>query len=460
MAASTISSLLTSISKGCTTYQDYYQEKGYSVPDDHCNPQDGPSELPPNVELARQAAREACMELYDRLSKPQEIVLDAAPASTRVMALDVIYTYKLGYQLGWGEKTTYTDLAKAHGLDAEDVKRMLRLAMAHRIFHETDDGMIVHTAASYTLATSRGLSAWVGLLTKENWPPMLQIADELGKHPGSEEPLESEQAYAVAHKLVEPAFKTWEKDPERIRRFSDGMEYVFAGVGLDFKEVLKDLAIKSAQTPLFVDVGGSKGHVSIGIARAYQDWKFVVQDSAQTIAVGREELPTDLTSRVDFVVHDFWQVQPIKNADVYFFRMIFHDWSDKYGARILRNLIPALKPGARIIISDACLPPKGAVSLFQERWLRGYDVVMKCFTNGKERDVEGWATLFAKADASFKFLGVRMPPGSKEALIEAEWAPTEIVSLKQEDRYLPESTRLSLHYAYMDYSTNGGNTHH
>ena len=50
---------------------------------------------------------------------------------------------------------------------------------------------------------------------------------------------------------------------------------------------------------------------------------------------------------------------------------------------------------------------------------------MKAFTNAKEREAEDWAGLFAKADPRFYFRGVRMPPGSKCAVIEAEWQPED-----------------------------------
>lgn len=36
--------------------------------------------------------------------------------------------------------------------------------------------------------------------------------------------------------------------------------------------------------------------------------------------------------------------QPVRHADVYFFRAIFHNWRHKYAVEILRNLMPALKP--------------------------------------------------------------------------------------------------------------------
>ncbi|KAF2111200.1 putative hydroxyindole O-methyltransferase [Lophiotrema nucula] len=315
------------------------------------------------------------------------------------MALDFIYTHNIGYKLGWGVETTYRELAKAHELDEEDVKRMLRLSMAFLLFDKTADGMVVHTAPSFALATNTGLSAWIGLMTKENWPPMLKIAEVLAKYPGSQEQLES--AYAMAHNLVEPPFKTWEKDPPRIKRFAEGVEYIHAGIGFQPLHVLQGNSAPDLEPSTFVDVGGSKGY-----------------NSAQTLAVGEQELPDHLRDRVQFTVHNLWTEQPLKHADVYFFRMIFHDWSDKYCAEILRSLIPALKKGAKIIIYDFCLPPKGAVSLYQERWLSD-----EVFTNGKERDTENWAALFGKADNRFIFLGVRLPPGSKEAIVEAVWAP-------------------------------------
>lgn len=56
-----------------------------------------------------------------------------------------------------------------------------------------------------------------------------------------------------------------------------------------------------------------------------------------------------------FYASNFFTEQPIR-ADVYFFRSIFHNWADKYCIKILKNLVPALKPGARVIIHERILP--------------------------------------------------------------------------------------------------------
>lgn len=48
---------------------------------------------------------------------------------------------------------------------------------------------------------------------------------------------------------------------------------------------------------------------------------------------------------------------------------------------------------------------------------------MKAFTNAQERDAGEWAALFSKADSRFKLLDVKLPLGSKHAIIQAEWQP-------------------------------------
>jgi len=70
------------------------------------------------------------------------------------------------------------------------------------------------------------------------------------------------------------------------------------------------------------------------------------------------------------MVHDFFTPQPVKYADVYLYRWIFHNWSDAKCIEILQNAVPALKPGARILVNDGCLPQPGSVRWKEERMAR------------------------------------------------------------------------------------------
>ena len=124
----------------------------------------------------------------------------------------------------------------------------------------------------------------------------------------------------------------------------------------------------SAVLRTIIDVGGSHGSVAMALVSRFPTVNCIVQDLPEVIE-GLEEQHL-LDGRLTFMAHDFFREQPVKDADVYFFRNIFHDWSDKYSVQILRALVPALKDGAAIIICDTCLPKPDTVPADLERRLR------------------------------------------------------------------------------------------
>lgn len=88
---------------------------------------------------------------------------------------------------------------------------------------------------------------------------------------------------------------------------------------------------------------------------------------------------------------------------VYFFRWIIHNYSTPYAISILKNLIPSLKPGARIVINDHCLREPGSENPWDEKLIRGMDMIMLTLLNAQERDEKEFKALFAKADSRFNF---------------------------------------------------------
>ena len=67
-----------------------------------------------------------------------------------------------------------------------------------------------------------------------------------------------------------------------------------------------------------------------------------------------------------FMKQDMMEPQRLM-ADVYVLRFVLHDWSDKYAAQILRNLLPALRPGARIAIMENILPEPNVMPKMVEK---------------------------------------------------------------------------------------------
>ncbi|PQE29668.1 O-methyltransferase family 2 protein [Rutstroemia sp. NJR-2017a BBW] len=113
---------------------------------------------------------------------------------------------------------------------------------------------------------------------------------------------------------------------------------------------------------------GGHGTVSQYLARETKDLEFIIQDLPGTVEAGRKTLPVDLKSRVRFMEHDFFTEQPVREADVYFFRWILHIWSDGYCKKILR----ALEKGGTVLVYEYVLGdgPETRVSRKQLRYVK------------------------------------------------------------------------------------------
>jgi len=168
-------------------------------------------------------------------------------------------------------------------------------------------------------------------------------------------------------------------------------------------------------------MGGNQGYISFAIAEAFPNLSFVVQDTPgmrtpETIG----KVPEHLESRAQLTTHDFFTPQPVVAA-AYFFRMIFHGFSDKYCLQILRALIPSLRRGAKIIINDGALPEPGTAGYIEDRTMRTLDLFMQVTVNAREREPDDWRGLFRRADERFKFNDIWRPEKSRMWFIEAEW---------------------------------------
>jgi len=105
-----------------------------------------------------------------------------------------------------------------------------------------------------------------------------------------------------------------------------------------------------------VDVGGGVGGMSLDLAKRSPQLRFVLQDRAPVIQqaeiVWEREFPEALeTRRMKMMEHDFF-IEPIKFAEVYLFRYVFHDWPDDDCITILKHLHDAMGPNSRILTAD------------------------------------------------------------------------------------------------------------
>jgi hypothetical protein len=236
-------------------------------------------------------------------------------------------------------------------------------------------------------------------------------------------------------------FDFFEDHPGRMSRFKDAMSFLQTFPGLENSYVLNGFDWASLGKATVVDVGGSHGLVSYDIARKFSELSFIVQDLPKVVEDAKGKVPTELGDRVEFMAHDFFTEQPVKDADIYYFRWILHDWSDKYCVKILKALVPALKSGARIVLSERCLEPPCTLPHSKERWnryvvflisylsdifsdgpfSRDSDITMMATSNSQERDQDDWEEVFRNSDPRFKIEEIKRMDGAKLDLIIVRW---------------------------------------
>lgn len=79
------------------------------------------------------------------------------------------------------------------------------------------------------------------------------------------------------------------------------------------------------QRRVVVDVGGGRGHDIKAFAKKYAQAPVsaILQDLRGTIEEARAEMQA---AGIEVCVHDFFQPQPVRGADIYYMHKIMHDW--------------------------------------------------------------------------------------------------------------------------------------
>ncbi|KAI9695582.1 MAG: hypothetical protein M1820_008507 [Bogoriella megaspora] len=167
-----------------------------------------------------------------------------------------------------------------------------------------------------------------------------------------------------------------------------------------------------------VDIGGGYGQTSCAIAKEFPKLKFVVQDLPDVIAEGKATCPPDLQDRVAFQEHDFFEPQPIHDADIYMFKAIIHDWADEPAAKLLRSVALAMKPEARILLVDGVKYEPGVLKQHEDRSLRAVDLtVWTCLGTG-ERELDTYRKIISDSDSRLEIRNVFRPRGAVYSIIE------------------------------------------
>ncbi|KAJ3495133.1 hypothetical protein NLG97_g3614 [Lecanicillium saksenae] len=361
-------------------------------------------------------------ELHDLLVGPKDTLKNLAWNSVSYVPLEAICELRIAQAVPTTGSISYTNLAaeieSLTGVKVivSDLKSLIRLAMANDLFLEPTPDHVAHSRASLLMVEDLGVASWVGMFTTDLLRPIVNTVEAMKRWPGSQEP--NETASSLNNNV--PFFEFIQSDHARMKRYELAMKSHGDRDGFDLSHTIKGYPWSELGTAQVIDIGGNQGHVSFALAEAFPQLSFIVQDKPELRTektIGR--VPEHLASRVQLTAHDCLTPQPVE-ADVYFFRHVFHVFSDKYAVEALKALVPVMRPGARVVIHDYVLPPPGVLSQSDEKSVRTMDLLMRTVCNAREREVSDWKSLFAQADVRFQWKGATKTTG-KLSFIEAVW---------------------------------------
>ncbi|KAJ5533463.1 O-methyltransferase-like protein [Penicillium frequentans] len=428
MTVSKIVELAIRISENTAKVDAYLRENDLPSPSFH---EDGPVDFGIRCEQTKKAQEEAInlsFELQRLLLGPLQF-MNPVPNG---LSLQAISKYNMATKVPIHGDISFGDLARECGLSEINTRRFVRYAIVfHRVFQEPRPGYVGHTAASRVLAEDPVMRDVLSHYLEECFPSFAMTLNAIDKFNGGTEP--NQTGWNLYHETNLSPWDYYDANPESGRRFFSTMAYETEREGRSNTVLVNNYPWSSLASTskangeeeekgpaTIVDVGGSRGLTAIQIAQATPELKIIVQDLPAMIKGASADLPATIKDRVEFMAHDFFQVQDVQ-ADMYIYRHVFHNWSHANAVKILRALVPALKTGAKVLVNDYIAPAPGTLSPLKEQRLREMDMIMLTLCNAYEREDHDWKRLFRDADPRFEILTMFAPKGATEGIIEVVW---------------------------------------
>ncbi len=140
------------------------------------------------------------------------------------------------------------------------------------------------------------------------------------------------------------------------------------------------------------DIAGGYGHLMSSLLSAHEACTGSVIDLPEVVSDGDKLLAGSfgVAERCNYVGGDMFQSVPA--ADIYFLKLILHDWDDDECVQILESAHRASDDAARIFIVEHLItdPETPHFSKF-------FDIHMMCWGTGRERSSDEYAELLSRA---------------------------------------------------------------
>jgi precorrin-6B methylase 2 len=141
-----------------------------------------------------------------------------------------------------------------------------------------------------------------------------------------------------------------------------------------------------------VDVGAGPGAIDIAVLRAHPKLRATLFDLPHVAERAKRVVEeAGLTDRAQVVAGSFFETVP-EGGDLYLLSAVLHNWSDEECDVILKKCRRALDKGGRLLVLEMIMPPSDT-----PHFAKKSDVVMLTALGGRERTVEQYSVMLAKA---------------------------------------------------------------
>jgi hypothetical protein len=301
---------------------------------------------------------------------PLEVLQQTSSAFLLSRSLQLVAERAVPDALG-EEPATAASLAKATGLDAKALGRVLGLLAAHGIFESRGD-RFAHNAVSRLLRSDhpRSLRSMVRLM---GLPSIWKGAENL------------DQVMKTGTVNPREFWDSLKADPNASQIFNEAMtakamaQVAGVAAGYDF-----------SQFGLIGDIGGGRGHLIQAILAASPNSKGVLFDQPHVI----ESLAGVASDRLSLCPGDFFR-DDFPTCDAYVLMEVIHDWPDEESRAILKAVRRAAPRHAKVLLIEALISDEVSPS-----WPRTLDILMLGLVGGSQRTDTEYQTLLA--DSGFR----------------------------------------------------------
>ncbi|KAI0064216.1 S-adenosyl-L-methionine-dependent methyltransferase [Artomyces pyxidatus] len=424
---SPLASLTSIISSGVQTLEYAYSDHGVPFPsldEPYCP---GPLDNDAAVTATTHLIVAAAYQLIATVRLPIATIHDYAPSMYMSSALGLVTDVEVPDVLKDEPAGLHVDAIGAKvDVDPGKLARVLRYLATRHVFREVTPNVFANNRISSALVKNQPFqqlkakksinydgattAAIVGHMTDES-----QISNSFFIEYLRDAPKDVEAPFHLAFKTKLTLWEWYEEPSNRVRgrRFAN----VMAGDGERFPATIfiEGFEWSSLEAgSIVVDVGGGVGSVTLTLAKAFPQLKYIVQDLREVIddqaqQYWEQKSPQSISDgTVVLQTHNFFKPQPVKDAVVYFLRGIIHNWTDAMSITILKHLRVAAGPSSKLVIFDmlmlyACPDPAGLppppypllanLGLPVGGFITSFDLHMLNMLNGQERTVNQFMAL-------------------------------------------------------------------